>query len=258
MARRHRARARWPSASPCTSASHHLDTGLLYRAVARDVQRRGGELEDPQRAIAAALALDPATLETRPARPGRRRGGLHRGAHPAGAGGPPRLPARFRPPAPGAVLDGRDIGTVVCPDADVKIYVTATPEVRAERRYLEMTRPRRARQLRGGAGGYPPPRRARCRPRGVAHAARRRRLLAGYQQFGYRSRIRYRRRCDPKEGWPARTRLRRDSNPAGTRILRRPNSHIMGTGWNPRPRSRGNRLSGRRWPSLEHDEQEQE
>ena len=38
----------------------------------------------------------------------------------------------------GAVLDGRDIGTVVCPDADVKIYVTATPEVRAERRFLEM------------------------------------------------------------------------------------------------------------------------
>ena len=39
---------------------------------------------------------------------------------------------------PGAVLDGRDIGTVVCPDADVKIFVTATPEVRAQRRYLEM------------------------------------------------------------------------------------------------------------------------
>ena len=120
-----------------------------------------------------------------------------------------RVPARLCPPArPGAVLDGRDIGTVVCPDADVKIYVTATPEVRAQRRYLETERPRRARHLRGGAGRHPPPRRARCRPRGVAHAAGRRRLLAGYQQFGYRSRIRHRRRCDPKEGRPARARLK--------------------------------------------------
>ena len=42
------------------------------------------------------------------------------------------------PVPPGAVLDGRDIGTVVCPDADVKLFVTATPEVRAERRYLEL------------------------------------------------------------------------------------------------------------------------
>ena len=48
---------------------------------------------------------------------------------------------------PGAVLDGRDIGTVVCPGADVKIYVTATPEVRARRRYLEM-------QGRGEAATY--------------------------------------------------------------------------------------------------------
>jgi cytidylate kinase len=117
----------------------HLDTGLLYRAVARDVQRRGGELGDPAAAIASALALDPTTLDD-PALRG------------PGAGEAASIVARFhavraaildyqrafaRGPR-GAVLDGRDIGTVVCPDADVKIYVTATPEVRAERRYLEL------------------------------------------------------------------------------------------------------------------------
>ena len=117
----------------------HLDTGLLYRAVARDVQRRGGELGDPAAAIAAAQALDPATLDD-PALRG------------PGAGDAASIVARIpevrtaileyqrafaRRPG-GAVLDGRDIGTVVCTDADVKIYVTAQPEVRAERRYQEL------------------------------------------------------------------------------------------------------------------------
>jgi cytidylate kinase len=117
----------------------HLDTGLLYRAVARDVKRRGGELGDPAAAIAAAQALDPATLDD----PGLRG---------PGAGDAASIVARIpevrtaileyqrtfaRRPG-GAVLDGRDIGTVVCTDADVKIYVTASPEVRAERRYQEL------------------------------------------------------------------------------------------------------------------------
>ena len=105
---------------------HHLDTGLLYRAVARDVQRLGG-------------ALDPAGLDD----PDLRK---------PGAGEAASIVARiphvraallefqhaFARQAPGAVLDGRDIGTAVCPEADVKIYVTATPEVRARRRHLEM------------------------------------------------------------------------------------------------------------------------
>ena len=160
---------------------------------------------------------------------------------------------------PGAVLDGRDIGTVVCPDADVKIYVTATPEVRAERRYLEM-------QGRGEPATYEGVladiRRRDERDAGrevVAHAAGRRRLLAGYQQFGYRSRIRYRRRCDPKEGRPARARLKARPNPAGTRLLRRPNHTIMGAGWNlgPAPRARQSPIRPPR-PSREHVEQEQE
>ncbi len=118
---------------------HHLDTGLLYRAVARDVQRRGGALDDAEAGTAAALNLDPATLDDPDLRG-------------PGAGEAASIVARiaqvrdallqfqreFARRPPGAVLDGRDIGTVVCPDADVKIYVTATPEVRAERRYLEL------------------------------------------------------------------------------------------------------------------------
>jgi cytidylate kinase len=120
-------------------AFHHLDTGLLYRAVARDVQRLGGALDDTERAAAAARALDPAGLDD----PDLRK---------PGAGEAASIVARipdvraallefqrgFAHRQPGAVLDGRDIGTAVCPEADVKIYVTATPEVRAERRYLEM------------------------------------------------------------------------------------------------------------------------
>jgi cytidylate kinase len=127
---------------------HHLDTGLLYRAVARDVQRRGGTLDDAGAAAAAAHNLDPASLDD----PDLRK---------PGAGEAASIVARFaqvrdallqfqrefarRPP--GAVLDGRDIGTVVCPDADIKIYVTASPEVRAERRYLE-------KKSRGEAADY--------------------------------------------------------------------------------------------------------
>jgi len=118
---------------------HHLDTGLLYRAVARDVQRKGGALDDPAAAADAARALDPATLEDA-------------GLRDPGAGEAASIVARipevraalrkfqrdFARRSPGAVLDGRDIGTVVYPEAEVKIYVTATPEVRSQRRYLEM------------------------------------------------------------------------------------------------------------------------
>jgi cytidylate kinase len=116
-----------------------LDTGLLYRAVARDVLAHGADLNDEAAAAASARALDPRTL----ADPELRR---------AGIGDAASLVARFETvraallqfqrefaaQKPGAVLDGRDIGTVVCPGADVKIFVTATAEVRAERRHLEL------------------------------------------------------------------------------------------------------------------------
>jgi CMP/dCMP kinase len=116
----------------------YLDTGLLYRAVARDVRSRGGALDEAAGAGAAAQALDPETL----ADPGLRDPGLGEAASIVA-----RIPqvraallafqrAFARRPG-GAVLDGRDIGTVVCPEADIKLYVTASAEVRAERRYRE-------------------------------------------------------------------------------------------------------------------------
>ena len=107
----------------------HLDTGLLYRAVAA----RGG---DP---VAAAQALSPEDL----AHPGLR--SLEAGAAasrvaaiPAVRAALARFQRRFARAEGGAVLDGRDIGTVICPEAEVKLYVTATPQVRARRRWLEL------------------------------------------------------------------------------------------------------------------------
>jgi len=116
----------------------HLDTGLLYRAVARDVRRRGGALDDVELAAAAARELDPTTLEDRDLRAS----GLGEAASIVAGIAQVRaallqFQRDFARRPPGAVLDGRDIGTVVCPDADVKIYVTASAEVRAKRRYLE-------------------------------------------------------------------------------------------------------------------------
>ena len=115
-----------------------LDTGLLYRAVARDVVERGGRVEDESAALAAAKALDPKTLDD-PALRGPAAGDA--------ASVVAKIPAvraalldyqrKFAAQVSGAVLDGRDIGTVVCPNADVKIYVTATPEERARRRHSE-------------------------------------------------------------------------------------------------------------------------
>lgn len=118
---------------------HHLDTGLLYRAVARDVQRLGGALDDAEQATAAARALDPATLEDADLRkPGAGEAASVVARIPQVRAALLEFQRAFARRAPGAVLDGRDIGTAVCPQADVKIYVTATPEVRAERRFLEM------------------------------------------------------------------------------------------------------------------------
>ncbi|HZT49572.1 MAG TPA: d(CMP) kinase [Hyphomicrobiaceae bacterium] len=127
---------------------HHLDSGLLYRATARDVRRRGGALDDPAAATVAARALDPATLDDPELRgPGAGEAASIVARFPAVRAALLAFQRDFARRSPGAVLDGRDIGTVVCPDADVKIYVTATPEVRARRRYLEL-------QNRGEAATY--------------------------------------------------------------------------------------------------------
>jgi cytidylate kinase len=119
---------------------NYLDTGLLYRAVAYALISRGLSPADEDAACAAARDLDPAALDE-PALRGR---GIGEAASIVAAipGVRDLLRAfqrRFAATPPGAVLDGRDIGTVVCPDADVKLYVTASPEERARRRWKELT-----------------------------------------------------------------------------------------------------------------------
>ncbi|WP_338666082.1 d(CMP) kinase [Pararoseomonas sp. SCSIO 73927] len=115
----------------------YLDTGLLYRAVARRVLLSGGLPTDPAAAEAAAAALTPEDLR----RPDLRAPDTDQGASQVAAQPPVRaLLLEFQrvfAARNGAVMDGRDIGTVVCPDARVKIFVTASPEARAERRWLE-------------------------------------------------------------------------------------------------------------------------
>jgi cytidylate kinase len=116
-----------------------LDTGLLYRAVARDVRARGASLDNEACAAEAARALDFASLDD----PTLRLSGAGEAASVVAKFPGVRkalldLQRKFAAQKPGAVLDGRDIGTVVCPDADVKIFVTADLEVRAQRRFEEM------------------------------------------------------------------------------------------------------------------------
>lgn len=122
-----------------TYGFHHLDTGLTYRATAKALIDAGLPLDDEAIAERVARALD--------------LGGLDRdvlSAHDIGeaASKIAVMPAvrralveaqrAFSTRLPGTVLDGRDIGTVVCPQAPVKLYVTASPEVRARRRYEEI------------------------------------------------------------------------------------------------------------------------
>jgi cytidylate kinase len=122
----------------------HLDTGLIYRAVAKALVEAGDPLDDVARALAAARALDPHGFDEKVLK-----------SHAVGEAASivsalPELRVAllafqrdFGRAPPGAVLDGRDIGTVIFPDADVKIYVDAAPEVRARRRAAEIA----------GAGG---------------------------------------------------------------------------------------------------------
>jgi cytidylate kinase len=121
----------------------YLDTGSLYRAVAHAVVRQGKEPGDEAAALKAAQELDPATIDPKAIRTGE----IGQAASIVAAMQPVRdailaFQRNFagNPPdgAPGAVLDGRDIGTVVCPGADVKLFVTASAEVRAHRRWLEL------------------------------------------------------------------------------------------------------------------------
>lgn len=116
----------------------YLDTGLLYRAVGRLVLDAGADPADPAVAEAAARTLQPEDLER-----GDLRGPPADGAASAVAAIPGVRAAlldfqRAFGRAAGAVLDGRDIGTVVFPDAPAKLYVTASAEARGRRRWLEL------------------------------------------------------------------------------------------------------------------------
>lgn len=121
----------------------YLDTGSLYRAVGHAVRTGGGDPADGVAALAAAKALDISRIDDRAIRT------AEAGEAASLVAVMPDVRAAIlhfqrdfasHPPEnrPGAVLDGRDIGTVVCPDAQAKLFVTARPEIRARRRWLEL------------------------------------------------------------------------------------------------------------------------
>lgn len=117
----------------------HLDTGLLYRAIGRIMADRGYDLDDAALATTIAEALDPADLTDGRLR-GREAGELASrvAVHPGVRAALVAFQRAFAGRPPGAVLDGRDIGTVILPEAPVKIFVTASAEVRARRRTDEL------------------------------------------------------------------------------------------------------------------------
>jgi cytidylate kinase len=117
----------------------HLDTGLIYRAVAKTLLDARCPLDDKERAVAAAKALDPTQFDEKMLK------GHAIGEAASIVSAIPEVRAAllkfqrdFTAPPPGAVLDGRDIGTVIAPEADVKIFVTAAPQERARRRAAEL------------------------------------------------------------------------------------------------------------------------
>jgi cytidylate kinase len=119
----------------------HLDTGLLYRATARALIEAGERLDDERRAVEAARGLALMDFDEEQLR-GREMGEAASvvAAIPAVREALFDMQRSFASRPEGAVLDGRDIGTVICPDAKVKIFVTASPETRANRRALELAR----------------------------------------------------------------------------------------------------------------------
>ncbi len=117
----------------------HLDTGLLYRATARALLDAGERLDDIAAAVAAARGLALTDFDAERLR-GRQMGEAASvvAAIPAVRDALASWQRGFARRPEGAVLDGRDIGTVICPEAEVKIFVTASPGTRAQRRALEL------------------------------------------------------------------------------------------------------------------------
>jgi len=117
----------------------HLDTGLLYRAVALALLDAGRSLDDHAAAAQAARTLDAERLDDPRLRERAMGEAASRvSAVPEVRAGLLAWQRRFATDPQGAVLDGRDIGTVVCPDAGVKLFITASSEERARRRHLEL------------------------------------------------------------------------------------------------------------------------
>ena len=116
-----------------------LDTGLLYRAVGVGVLAGAGDLDDPIAAEAVARSLDLSDLDRADVRTRAAGAAARRVAVPPGVRAALLdLQRDFARRQPGSVLDGRDIGTVIAPHAPAKLYVTARPEVRAERRWKQL------------------------------------------------------------------------------------------------------------------------
>ena len=118
---------------------HYLDTGALYRMLGLTVQHQGLDPKDEEAIAAIAASLNPASFHDADLR------GELVGGYASKVAVLPKVRAAllkfqrdFAKQSPGTVLDGRDIGTVVCPKADVKFYVTASVEARAKRRFLEI------------------------------------------------------------------------------------------------------------------------
>ena len=116
----------------------HLDTGLLYRAVGRQVFLDGGDPDNGGDALAGCAFPD--TLLNDPQLRDEETGGLASrvSVHPPVRQALFDRQRKFAEQAGGAVLDGRDIGTVIAPEAEAKLFVTASVEARAKRRFLEM------------------------------------------------------------------------------------------------------------------------
>jgi cytidylate kinase len=117
----------------------HLDTGLLYRAVGIAVLRSGGDPADEDAAFRACGFEDTLLGDTGLKSEAAARAASIVSAHPAVRAALLERQRSFAHAARGAVLDGRDIGTVIAPGADAKLFVTALPEVRARRRFAELT-----------------------------------------------------------------------------------------------------------------------
>ena len=117
----------------------HLDSGLLYRGVGLAVIEAGGSPEDTAAAIAAAESYDPARFSEDDLKSDEvAKAASIVAAIPDVRSALISLQRIFAQSKPGAVIDGRDIGTVIAPEAEVKIYVTATAEERANRRVREL------------------------------------------------------------------------------------------------------------------------